>query len=199
MLGGDHNEAAWRRFLARYESLMDGWCRLAGLQVADANDLKQSVMTGLLTALKQFRYDPASSFRGYLRTCANNALRKFFGERGRKPGNYGTGGDGPRPLDDATAADPDELAALLDDSVSEDLRALHRVVERVRAQVSDDTWQAYRMTAIDGRPAADVAAELGKSVAAVYTAKSRVGKLLREAGGRPLQSGNAPAGCLDET
>jgi len=84
----------------------------------------------------------------------------------------------------AVPPDLQDLSATLDESLSDDLRRLHRIVERVRTQVSDDTWQAYRMTAIDGRPAADVARDLGKSVAAVYMAKSRVGKLLREEGRR---------------
>jgi len=183
LLGEANNDAAWRRFLAHYEPVIDAWSRGRGLQTADADDVRAAVVAGLHSALQSFEYDPAQRFRGYLRACVNNALRKFFADRGRKPGNYGAGGDHADRLTELPfPANPDDLAAALDESLSEDLRAMQGVVERVRAQLSADTWQAYRLTAIEGRPAAEVADELGKSVAAVYMAKSRVGKRLRQMG-----------------
>jgi len=187
LLGGENNVAAWARFLERYLPLIDDWCRLAGLQAAGAEDVRSSVLKGLVTALREFRYDPIHRFRGYLRTAVNNAIRKCWIERNRKPGNYGTGGDAFDSLENLIGpADPSALAASLDNSVSEDLRELYRAVERVRSQVSSDSWQAYLRIVIEGKPAAQVALELGKSVAAVYMAKSRVGKLLRDEGQHEL-------------
>jgi DNA-directed RNA polymerase specialized sigma24 family protein len=46
--------------------------------------------------------------------------------------------------------------------------------ERVRDHVDAASWQAFWQTAVDDRSAAAVALELGMSVGAVYTAKSRV-------------------------
>jgi RNA polymerase sigma-70 factor (ECF subfamily) len=46
--------------------------------------------------------------------------------------------------------------------------------ECVRPAVSAATWQAFWQTAVEGRGGAEVAAELGMTVAAVYLAKSRV-------------------------
>jgi RNA polymerase sigma-70 factor (ECF subfamily) len=50
----------------------------------------------------------------------------------------------------------------------------------VRPEVSDASWQAFWRTAVDGRPAQQVAADLGLSVAAVYHARSRILARLKE-------------------
>ncbi len=55
-----------------------------------------------------------------------------------------------------------------------------RAVELVRAEFEQHTWEAWWKTAVEGRPAADVAAEMGMSLAAVYKAKSRVLLRLRQ-------------------
>ena len=70
-----------------------------------------------------------------------------------------------------------------DDSVEEDM-AFNGVVRRALAQVRehfrDNTWQAFWATVIDGRPTADVAAELGMTPVGVRVARSRVLQRLRE-------------------
>jgi RNA polymerase sigma-70 factor (ECF subfamily) len=53
-------------------------------------------------------------------------------------------------------------------------------MERVRHEFHKATWQAFWGTAVDGRPAAEVGAELKMSTGAVYVAKSRVLARLRE-------------------
>jgi RNA polymerase sigma-70 factor (ECF subfamily) len=50
----------------------------------------------------------------------------------------------------------------------------------VKGEFQPATWQAFWGTAVDGRPAAEVGAELGMSPGAVYVAKSRVIARLRD-------------------
>jgi RNA polymerase sigma-70 factor (ECF subfamily) len=50
----------------------------------------------------------------------------------------------------------------------------------VRDEFEERTWQAFWLTAVEGRPADDVAADLGVSAAAVRKAKSRVLHRLKE-------------------
>ena len=50
----------------------------------------------------------------------------------------------------------------------------------MRPHVEPATWQAFWQTAVEGRPAKDVAAELGLNVASVYVAKGRVLARLKE-------------------
>src|SRR5262249_49926137 len=51
---------------------------------------------------------------------------------------------------------------------------------QVRREVTDVTWRAFWRTALDGQPGKQVAAELGLSLAAVYSARSRVLARLKE-------------------
>ncbi len=53
-------------------------------------------------------------------------------------------------------------------------------LEQVRLQFEERTWQAFWKVAMEDRPAADVAAELGLSVTSVRQAKSRVLRRLKE-------------------
>jgi RNA polymerase sigma-70 factor (ECF subfamily) len=53
----------------------------------------------------------------------------------------------------------------------------------VRPDFTEPTWEAFRRFAIEGRPAAAVAAELSVSESAIFLAKSRVLKRLREEAG----------------
>jgi RNA polymerase sigma-70 factor (ECF subfamily) len=50
----------------------------------------------------------------------------------------------------------------------------------IRGDFEDRTWQAFHRAAVEGQPAAALAAELGMSVDAVYQAKARVLRRLRE-------------------
>jgi RNA polymerase sigma-70 factor (ECF subfamily) len=57
---------------------------------------------------------------------------------------------------------------------------VRRALELVRPEFAGHTWQACMQTAVEGRRPADVAADLEMSVGAVYVARSRVLKRLRQ-------------------
>ena len=57
---------------------------------------------------------------------------------------------------------------------------LERAVQVMEPEFEPTTWQACMECAVHGRPAAEVAARLGISVASVYAARSRVLRRLRE-------------------
>jgi len=75
-----------------------------------------------------------------------------------------------------------------------DLERLERAMARVRERVEPATWDAFRLTAIEGVPAAEVARRLGKKVATVYVARSNVQKMLQEeiALSEPAQASPVP-------
>jgi RNA polymerase sigma-70 factor (ECF subfamily) len=56
---------------------------------------------------------------------------------------------------------------------------LRSALERVRTQVRENTWRAFVGTALEGRPAGDLAEELGMTPGAVRVARSRVLQRLR--------------------
>src|SRR5277367_5157295 len=64
---------AWAQFRRRYGPLLYRWCRAWNLQEADAWDVTQDVLVKLARRLGDFKYDPAQSFRAYLKTLAHYA------------------------------------------------------------------------------------------------------------------------------
>ena len=55
-----------------------------------------------------------------------------------------------------------------------------RALDLIRGEFEERTWAAFRLTAVEGRAARDVAADLAMTPGAVRVAKSRVLRRLRE-------------------
>ena len=51
---------------------------------------------------------------------------------------------------------------------------------RVRLRVAPHNWEAFRLTALEGVPAPEVALRLEMQIANVYAARSNVQRLVRE-------------------
>ncbi len=76
----DH--AAWREFEERYRSLVLRVCYYHGLQLTDAEDVRQTVMMDLARSAPRFRYQPRRGrFRDYLWRVVQNAIRQHHGRR----------------------------------------------------------------------------------------------------------------------
>src|SRR5262249_40015976 len=71
----------------------------------------------------------------------------------------------------------DDLARRLEEEF--DLELLEAAVQIVRRRVADRTWEAYQLTARDGRPAPEVAEILGMRGGAAYQAKSSIVQMLQ--------------------
>jgi RNA polymerase sigma-70 factor (ECF subfamily) len=191
----DHREAAWRAFLQRYQPLIYRWARRRGLNHGDAEDISAAVLSKLVTVLRDFVYDPAHRFRGWLKTLVENEVRSLYRQRDRRPGDRGSGHPlVHRRLDEFPTPGPiDELVEQLDDTLARDLRTAEEVTRRVQERVETHTWQAFWLTAVGGESGRDVADRLGMTVAAVYVAKRRVGQMLRAVAER-LKAGQRPPG-----
>jgi RNA polymerase sigma-70 factor (ECF subfamily) len=175
------DEAAWMLFVERYTPLIEASCRLARLSHADADEVRSRVLLALVRALKGFEYDPAHSFRGYLRTAVQNTIRTYWKERTR-PGVTASGHPDTSRLLEQMPAAFDSLSVSLDDDIGDRLRLVQRVIDLVRRQVNEDTWLCYWLTAIENQPVEEVCRRLGKTRAAVYQNRYKVGKLLEAAG-----------------
>jgi RNA polymerase sigma factor (sigma-70 family) len=171
------DQAAWEQFVDRYGAKIYAWCRDWRLQEADARDVTQTVLAKLAVQLGRFANDPSQTFRGWLRTLAMNAYRDWMADRGRVPGGVGTGElDVEERLQ--TVAAREDLARRLEEAF--DLELLDEPERRVRRRVAPHTWEAYRLTAIEGLSGAEAAARRGVKVAAVFVSKSHVMRSLRE-------------------
>lgn len=168
---------AWAQFVELYAPLVYGFARKHGLQDADAADLTQEVLRAVAAAVGRLDYDPQrGSFRGWLFTVVRNKLRNFLANRGRQPLASGDTAvqnrlkEEPAPEDDA-----EELWDL-----EYQRRLLAWAAAQVRGTIQDSTWQAFWLTAVEGKSGKEVAGRLGMTVAAVYLAKSRVMARLKE-------------------
>src|SRR6478672_8638942 len=75
------NAAAWDEFVEQYGRHIYRWCRQWRLQDADAEDVTQEILLKLARKLRDFDYNPQSSFRGWLKTVAHHAWRDFVDAR----------------------------------------------------------------------------------------------------------------------
>ena len=169
------DQAAWAQFTQRYGRKIYAWCRQWDLQEADAEDVTQTVLLTLAERMRHFDYDPAGSFRGWLRTVTLNAWRKLAAGQHRAGA-----GSGDSVVDRLlqTVAARDDLVAKLEEEFDREL--LEQATVRVRLRVEPRTWDAFRLVALEGHSGAEAAARLGMKVAAVFVAKGRVQKMLRE-------------------
>ncbi len=177
------NEAAWGEFVEHYGRHIHRWCRQWNLQDADAEDVTQEILVKLAQKLRGFVYDPSRSFRGWLKTIAHHAWRDFVdSRRGR------TGAGDPRVWELVRTLEASEdLAHRLEEAFDYELLEAAKV--QVRLRVAPHTWEAFRLVALEGVPAADVAAQVNMQVAMVYVAKSKIQKMLQEEI-RKLESGS---------
>jgi RNA polymerase sigma-70 factor (ECF subfamily) len=166
---------AWRQFVQTYGPVVYGYGRKRGLQDADAADLTQEVLRAVAGSVGRLDYDERrGSFRGWLFTLAHHKLYDLTARRRNGRGGEGTGVQ--TLLDELPARDEDR--ALWDQEYERRLFA--RAAAQVRGDFQEATWQAFWLTAVDGRAVKDVAGQLGLTVAAVYLARSRVMARLRE-------------------
>src|SRR5262249_55834323 len=179
LLGGLRQEPAdqeaWAEFVRRYGPQVYRWCRRWGLQEADAEDVTQAVLVQLSARMRTFTYDPARSFRAYLRTVVRYAWCDFL-ETSKQPG-AGVGGSDVLGLLETVEAG-DDLVRARDEQFDQEVLA--EAQARVRQRVEPHTWEAFRLTALDGLSGAEAAARLGLKVATVYKAKSKVQQMLHE-------------------
>jgi RNA polymerase sigma-70 factor (ECF subfamily) len=169
------DQAAWSDFVARYGPKILHWCRRWRLQEADAQDVAQDVLLKLHGLMATFSYDPAGSFRAWLKTLAHHAWRDLAAERRRA--GIGTGDNPMAALLNNLAAGED-LAGDIQEEFRREL--LDLAMARVKARVTSQTWDAFRLTALEGFSGSAAAAQLQMRTAHVYLARSKVKKRIQE-------------------
>jgi RNA polymerase sigma-70 factor (ECF subfamily) len=160
-------EDQWDRFVRQYAPLLSYWARRLGLQDQDADDLVQEVLILIVRKLPKFQYHSQGSFRGWMRAILINKWRDRRERRKAVPlqGN----------MQPQAPGDSDNL-----EEREHQLYILGRALRLMASDFQPATWQAFWEIVVGGRPAAQVAAGLGITVDAVYHAKARVLRRLRQ-------------------
>lgn len=169
---------AWERLVELYGPVVYEWCRIGGLQAEDAADVFQEVFGAVASRVNEFCRDgQGTSFRGWLWTITRNKICDHF--RHLQTSAQGQGGTAAlQRLAAIPNAPPD--SSQTGTHVAPVNAVEHRAMELVRASVEEQTWRAFLQLTLRGRSAADVAADLGMNVRAVYEAKYRVIRRIRE-------------------
>jgi RNA polymerase sigma-70 factor (ECF subfamily) len=163
---------AWAEFVERYQPMISSWCLKWGAQASDADDVTQQVLIKLLAAMKGFRHQAGSSFRGWLKTVTHNAWLDLIDSRRRSPERCSGSLDAIVDSHDALT----DLEAQMQQAFEQEL--LELAMHRVEARVKPTTWDAFRLTSVENLPGAEAAERLKMPASHVFVAKHRVLKLL---------------------
>ena len=171
----DHD--AWRRLIDLYAPLIEKWIRPHVAQRADAEDLVQEVMTTLVRELPRFHHNQRpGAFCAWLRTIVVHRFAAHWERRDRLQ-SRAAGSNTSEAL--SQLADPtSSLCRSWDEE--HDRHVTRSLLASIRLEFQPATWRAFERQVQEGKPASEVAEELGLSVNAVLIAKSRILKRLRE-------------------
>lgn len=170
-----HDQTAWGEFLEIYRPLVYRLAVAKGLQHADAEDVVQQVFGSVARAVDRWQPDAGRArFRTWLTTIARNAIVNALS---RRAVDRASGDTAERDSLADYAADAEESQMLLIESRRE---IFQWAAKRVRGEFESKTWDAFWLTAVEGRDVNEVAGLVDKKPGAIYAARSRVMRRLKE-------------------
>ena len=162
------DEISWDEFYLKYAPIVKALAKFKGLDANAADDVCQQVMLQFFKQSKTFKFDPnIAKFRTYFGRIVNAKITNYYRKRG-----------------EVSSDEPEEIPV---DSEEENLfmnewrkAVLKEAEQELKQRVSPETFQAYQLYAVQGRPVEKVAAFLDCSTNQVYQAKKRCFKMMRE-------------------
>jgi RNA polymerase sigma-70 factor (ECF subfamily) len=168
------DDAAWEEFASIYRPIIVRIALRKQLQLDDAEDLAQQVLMLVLKNISKWKKDPTRArFRTWLQTVVRNAMINALS---RRPKDQASGGT--TSLEQLHQS-PDKADSLWFD-LEWERQTLRWVAQQVRSEFEPSTWTAFWDTAIEEWSAQEVAERIGKSVGAVYIARSRVMQRIKQ-------------------
>jgi RNA polymerase sigma-70 factor, ECF subfamily len=173
----DGDEDAWVDLSRLYKPLIYGYLRRQSVPEAEQDDLVQEILIAIVRGLPAFEHSGRrGAFRAWLRAIAYNHSCNFWRSPARRTST----------LSDAMAEETLLRLEDPDDSLhrfweeEHDEYVLRCLIDLIELEFEPTTVRAFRRVALEGASGADVAAELGITLAAVYAGRSRVLKRLKE-------------------
>ena len=165
------DEISWDEFYQKYAPIVTALAVYKGLSGTDADDVCQQVMMQFFKQSKTFKFDPdIARFRTYFGRIVNAKIINYFRRKENKE----------ILVDDVMPdipVDP-EIEAIYMSEWRKTL--LIEAQQKLKERVAPETYQAYELYAVQGRPVEKVAAYLDCSVNQVYQAKKRCFAMMRE-------------------
>jgi RNA polymerase sigma factor (sigma-70 family) len=176
---------AWVSFRGRYDPLLRRWCLGFSLDEDSIDEVCQRIWIELADRMKSFHYDPNGTFRGWLRRMCESRIVDFLRQRRAvclaslddRDGETEPGvREAPAGLGERDHGDgDDEIRIFLLDEAE-------KVQATVRAKVKPHTWDAFWLVAVCDWTVERTAKVLGMTHTAVYAARERVARMLRDEG-----------------
>jgi RNA polymerase sigma-70 factor (ECF subfamily) len=165
---GQHEPKAWDDFATKYTWMMRRWLRSWGIPTQDAEDILQDSCLRVFRNIHRFEHQGTGSFRAWLkkvsRSCWLQVIRKSAYRARAEQSEL-----------DLSRFIAEETLVSIDHQI--DLLIEHELfdfaLDRTRRYFSESTWNAYRLTVLEGCSGACVAEQLGMSIDAVYKNKER--------------------------
>ncbi|MCA9060126.1 MAG: sigma-70 family RNA polymerase sigma factor [Planctomycetaceae bacterium] len=168
---------AWDDFVEIYEPLLFRLALSKNMQRADAEDFVQEVLTAVSKAIGRWlENEDRGPFRAWLFRIAQNLAINFLTRPQHQRLGSGDSRVG-RLLNEQPAPDGDSTLFFQQEYRRELFR---HAAETIREQVSEPQWNAFWMTSVEQKSAADVAMETGMSIGSIYIARSRITQRIRE-------------------
>ena len=140
-------ESSWFEFMHLYNGLIEGWLKKQGVQHADAEDIRQEVMTVVHGELQKFDHNGRTgAFRTWLRRITANRMHEHLRKKARTnrtgaPTDLGV-------LADQLNDDASELAQHWD--AEHDSHVVDFLLLRVSTQFSSEQMDAFRKVTLEG-------------------------------------------------
>ena len=170
---------AWQDLTDLYHPLLVTWLCRQQVPKNEIDDLVQEILLAVFQYLPSFRHSgQQGAFRAWLRTIACNRARDYW--RAQKHRTPASGGSDVKEILNQIHDPESELNRQWDEE--HDRYVLRCLLDLMEQEFEPSTIQAFRRLALEEASGAEVAEELGLSVAAVYVAKSRVLHKIRQHG-----------------
>lgn len=172
------NQEVWRKFVERYRPTIIASARRFGFSESDAQDAAQQAVVAFCTAYQEGKYDREKGrLRHWLFGIAKNQMRNLYKKDSRR-----------KEMQIANDSGETDFFARLDngnefEEIWEDewrTSVLRQCLEEVRREFDEKSIQAFELFAWKGKPAQEVADELDMTANAVFIAKHRIMKRIRE-------------------
>lgn len=177
---------SWDEFYRTYSGFVFNVACKAGLTEAEASDAVQETFLGVAKHLQKKKFDTSvGSFKSFLMNQARWRIMDQLRNRKKETANPNSKFGTPDADDRRTATvdrfsnpEGETLEKLWDREWQGNL--LDLAMRRLKAKVSAKQYQIFYSYVVKNWPPEKVREELGVSIAQVYLAKHRVGRLLRK-------------------
>lgn len=176
---GNPASKSWPIFVAKYGRLIYRWCLHWKAAPEDAEEVIQETLIAVFRRLETYQEREQSKFRSWLKTIAyriwldiHQARRLSHGQANTlaaKANNY-------EMLKTIEARD--DLVKHFDEMATQEIFEL--ACKRVQTVVDPSHWQCFELSCVKHLPGRQISEQLQMSEGAVFTAISRVRKLIRE-------------------